>query len=162
MADPTFRNFSAAQARGYAKYRKSSYPPELYQTILDYHHERNYGRGSNHDGKLDLLLDAGCGPGKVVFDLLPCFNRAIGIDPGREMIEAAKEDERSAEANGKAFFQVASAEQCGEVEGVVGQVDVLTVAMAVRLPTLYRLQILTVIRHIGSTCLRSMKALRKS
>ena len=119
--DKTFVAFTAAQAEQYATGRGFSYPPELYQAILDY-----------HDGPHDLLLDVGTGPGKVVFDMLPSFNHAVGCDTSVGMVEQAKKGADQRGMDDKTTFIVCGGETCENAvpEEKKGQVDVLTIAMA--------------------------------
>lgn len=155
MSETTFTSFTPAQARAYATVRGSSYPPVLYEKILQFHFasaqgasnpstaaaSADHGDDDRHNEgltstpqygqRLQTLLDVGSGPGKVVYDLLPFFDRVVGIDPGQEMIAAAKADARFAEVADRVQFLVAGAEQCGDIAALEGQVDVITVAMAV-------------------------------
>jgi len=61
----------------YAAYRPS-YPPELYQIILEFHH-----------GARSLCLDLGSGPGFIARELSSSFVRVIGTDPSPGMVEQA-------------------------------------------------------------------------
>ena len=131
--DTTFLGFTPEQAAAYAAGRGTSYPRPLYQAILDY-----------HTGERDLFLDVGTGPGKVVFDLLPDFKRGIGCDTSPQMIEQARKD---AHKHGQHIvdmtkFAVCGGEDCVKALSIeeVGQVDLITVAMAVHwfdLPNFY-------------------------
>ncbi|GAB7351352.1 hypothetical protein MBLNU459_g2036t1 [Dothideomycetes sp. NU459] len=134
-----FTKATRAQAQTYAKIRGASYAPALYEKIFDYYFANNAGpacggyEGPSEDRprpRLPLLLDVGSGPGVVVFDLLPFFERAIGIDPGEEMIAVAKADARYARDADRTRFLVGGAEECGDIAGIEGQVDIITVAMA--------------------------------
>ena len=119
--DRTFVNFTAEQAAQYASVRGTSYPPELYQAIFDY-----------HDGERNLLLDVGTGPGKVVFDLMPHFKHGLGCDASVQMIEQAKKDASRRDISEKTRFVVCAGEDCVKAlpEGEQGTFDVVTVAMA--------------------------------
>lgn len=79
--DTTFRHYTPSQASTYAlnRHPRSS---SLYTLILTHHQSTG--------GKLDTLLDVGCGPGNSTRPLARCFERAYGIDPGREMIGVAR------------------------------------------------------------------------
>lgn len=115
--DTTFRAFTPQDAANYAQGRGSSYPPALYQTILDF-----------HQGDRNLVLDVGTGPGKVVFDLLPFFDRGIGCDTSAGMIEQAKTDAQARGLDEKTGFVLAGGEDCASaLDG--RQVDAITVAM---------------------------------
>jgi SAM-dependent methyltransferase len=132
MADPTFSTSSASQAQQYAATRGSSYPAELYKTILDFH---NTGSGPNNSSV--FALDVGCGPGNAARDLAMYFDRVIGVDPSAEMINTARKKLQELEEPWKDFaervtFQVCGAEGIDTLEGVEeGSVDVITAAMAV-------------------------------
>ncbi len=76
--DPTFRSYSADQAKRYAAARLS-YSQNLYSKLLDHH--------AATGGEFDLLLDVGCGPGNATCDLSPLFDRAMAADPGGQMID---------------------------------------------------------------------------
>lgn len=52
-AEATFRNYSSKQAEGYAKGWRG-YPPALIKFTVNHHHDTG--------GKMDILLDVGCGP----------------------------------------------------------------------------------------------------
>lgn len=79
--DTTFRHYTPSQATTYASHRPS-YPPSLYSLLLTHH--------TSTGGKLGTLLDVGCGPGNATRPLARHFERAYGVDPGREMIRVAK------------------------------------------------------------------------
>lgn len=125
--DKTFLNFTPSQAAQYAVGRGGSYPGPLYQAILDYHGTRDR----------DLLLDVGTGPGKVVWDLLPHFQRAVGCDTSPEMIEQAKRDAVEklgvVAAEQRTRFVVAGGEDCASAlrePGESERADMVTVAMS--------------------------------
>ena len=121
--DPTFRSYSATQAQTYAVERRS-YSNDLYDIVLKYH--------TSTGGKLDLLLDVGCGPGNVTRDLSAAFDHAIGIDPGAEMIAAARSRYGKTRSGSDIKFEISSAEECSKINGVqAGTVDLLTAAMSV-------------------------------
>jgi trans-aconitate methyltransferase len=121
--DPTFRSYSAVQAQTYAVER-GSYPNELYDIVLKYH--------TSTGGKLDQLLDVGCGPGNATRDLSAAFEHAIGIDPGAEMIAAAQSRGGKTWSGNDIKFEISPAEECSKINGVgPGTVDLLTAAMAV-------------------------------
>ncbi|OJJ47323.1 hypothetical protein ASPZODRAFT_132318 [Penicilliopsis zonata CBS 506.65] len=123
--DPTFRSYDCAQAARYAKARLS-YPAELYQVVLDHHQATG--------GQFDTVLDVGCGPGNATRDLALSFDKAIGVDPGEQMIEAAKELGGTTQTGSPIRFHVASAEDLARdttsIWDIQGGVDLLTAAMA--------------------------------
>ena len=121
--DPTFRTYSSSQAKIYATHRLS-YPSALYDTVLKYHFDMG--------GQFNLLLDVGCGPGNATRDVALSFERAIGVDPGAAMIEAARELGGKTKAGKGIRYEVCPAEEISGVEGLEkGSVDLLISAMAV-------------------------------
>ena len=122
-SDPTFRTYSAAQAQAYAAGR-GSYAPALYDLILSHHQSTG--------GRTELLLDVGGGPGNATRDLAPCFDAAIGADPGQEMIDTAGGLGGTDAAGNSIEFRVAAAEDIDKIpELAPGRVDLLTAAMSV-------------------------------
>ncbi|KAI9888138.1 MAG: hypothetical protein M1823_000073 [Watsoniomyces obsoletus] len=75
MAAFSQSNYSAS---AYAAQRPT-YPSSLYDQILSYHR-----------GPRSLCLDLGCGHGLVTRSLAPKFERIIGIDPSRVMLDEAR------------------------------------------------------------------------
>jgi len=121
--DPTFRAYSAEEAKLYASARLS-YSQNLYKKILNHH--------AATGGKFNLLLDVGCGPGNATRDLSRSFERTIGADPGEQMIEAAKALGGKTKSGADVEFVVSAAEEISQIEGLEpGSVDLLTAAMAV-------------------------------
>ena len=122
--DPTFRSYSSSQAALYASAR-SSYPPALYDALLSYH--------ASTSGVLHTVLDVGCGPGNAVRDIAPFFEVAIGVDPGEEMIKAARRLGGNTAVDNPIAYYLAGAEELGTVEQLgESSVDLLIAAMAVR------------------------------
>ena len=121
-SDPTFRSYSSLQAKHYSESRLS-YASELYTKVLRYHAETG--------GSFDTVLDVGCGPGNATRDLALSFNNAVGIDPGVEMIESARQLGGVTLKEQPIRFQVAAAEACASVKEVANGVDILVAAMAV-------------------------------
>lgn len=64
------------------------YPHQLYDVILDYHKTPIDGQPSPQETK--LALDLGCGPGIATVDLVPYFDKVIGVDESESMIQAAR------------------------------------------------------------------------
>ena len=102
----TFSTYTAEQGQTYAQVRLD-YHPQVYQTIIDHH--------ISTSGKLDTLLDVGCGPGNVTRAMAPHFAHAIGLDPSEGMLATA----RAASANvfttssSPLRFEVSTAEELG-------------------------------------------------
>jgi SAM-dependent methyltransferase len=55
------------------------HPPEVYETLLSLFGDRPR-----------ILLDAGCGPGKITLGLIDGIARADAVDPSREMLRVAR------------------------------------------------------------------------
>lgn len=119
--DKTFVAFTPEQAAKYASGRSHSYPEPLYQALLKY-----------HTGPRETLLDVGTGPGKVIFDLLPQFARALGCDASPGMIEQAKSGAEKRNVHERVFFVECTGEQCANAlkDAAIETVDMVTVAMA--------------------------------
>ncbi|PMD39941.1 S-adenosyl-L-methionine-dependent methyltransferase [Hyaloscypha variabilis F] len=121
-ADPTFRSYSAEEAKLYAASRLS-YSQNIYNKVLDHH--------AATGGEFDLLLDVGCGPGNATRDLSLSFDRTIGSDPGVQMIEAANALGGKIKSGKDIEFVVAAAEEISQIKGLEpASVDLLTSAMA--------------------------------
>lgn len=123
-SDPTFRSYSAEQAKVYASQRLS-YESAIYEVVLDYH--------ATTGGQLGLVLDCGCGPGNATRDLALSFDQAIGVDAGSAMIDAAREIGGKTKSGLAIRFEVAPAEEFSHIQGLEPcSVDMVTSAMAVR------------------------------
>jgi len=82
------------------------------------------------------LLDVGCGPGNATRDVALQFERAVGADPGEQMIEAAREIGGKTKSGEEIRFVVRVAEEISGIECLEevngnGKVDLLIAAMAV-------------------------------
>jgi SAM-dependent methyltransferase len=115
--ETTFRSFSRAQGASYAQHRLD-YHPRLYRAVLDHH--------TSTGGRLDTLLDVGCGPGNAVRALAPHFAHAVGIDPSEGMIDAA----RSLTSGEAIRFEVSTVESLDSSIVPEGSVDLLVAATA--------------------------------
>ncbi|KAN0090284.1 S-adenosyl-L-methionine-dependent methyltransferase [Hyaloscypha variabilis] len=98
--EKTFSSFTKEQGANYAQNRRG-YHPKLFQTIIDHH--------TSTGGKLDTLLDVGCGPGTTTLDFASRFKYAIGLDPSEGMIATA----RSSNTSPTIQFDVSTAEDLG-------------------------------------------------
>lgn len=124
-SDATFRYYKPTQAQQYAKARPA-YPAVLYEHLFAEH--------SASGGGFGFVLDVGCGPGNATRDLSPAFDHAVGVDPGEEMINVARQRGGETKNGGKTQYEVCEAERIAAAPGVpVGQVDLITSAKAVRL-----------------------------
>ena len=120
-SDPTFRAYNADQAKLYSTHRRS-YSPKLYDEIIKYHKEVG-------NGTFGTVLDVGCGPGNATRDLAQYFQKAVGVDPGEQMIASAKEVSAGYD---NVEFAVCTAEEIESIKEMVPNgVDVITAAMAV-------------------------------
>lgn len=136
-ADPTFSNYTNKQARAYAKNR-GGYTDLLIQIIIDHHVKTG--------GDLRSVVDVGCGPGNSTRSLAVEFDHAIGLDPGVEMINAARDHGGQTRTSRPIKYIVSGAEAmvqsiCKEfpLEKFTEGVDLITAAMAVwcsQMPTL--------------------------
>ncbi|KAI8959869.1 hypothetical protein F5Y11DRAFT_350078 [Daldinia sp. FL1419] len=115
----TFRSFTPAEASNYAQFRRD-YHPALYNRILDQH--------TSTGGKLDTLLDVGCGPGIAVRTLATRFQHAIGFDPSEGMIASAKELGGTSGSGEPIRFEVSAAEDLTGIPDA--SIDLLTAATA--------------------------------
>ncbi|KAL2816470.1 S-adenosyl-L-methionine-dependent methyltransferase [Aspergillus granulosus] len=106
MIERTFRSYTAEQGKTYVQNRLD-YHPNLYNTVLTHH--------TSTGGKLDLILDIGCGPGLAIANLAPHFAHAIGLDPSEGMIETAhsRTDLPTTAAGNPIRFEVSTAEDLG-------------------------------------------------
>lgn len=121
--DQTFRNYKPEQAQSYAKARPP-YSDNLYKLIFDHH--------AKTDGKVGRVVDVGCGPGLATRSLAQAFDEAIGLDPGAEMINAARSIGGKTKSGKDIRYEVSAAEACSKVDGLEpGSVDMLTSATAV-------------------------------
>ena len=121
--DTIFRSYSAEQANNYAKSRPT-YPAELFQFIFERHAS---GGGSFH-----RLVDVGCGPGQATRDMLFKFDEVIGVDPGEQMIEKARQSGGTTKAGKPVRYECFPAEEMDKIAGLEeGSVDVLIGAQSV-------------------------------
>ncbi|OTB15098.1 hypothetical protein K445DRAFT_318476 [Daldinia sp. EC12] len=115
----TFRSFTPAEASNYAQFRRD-YHPTLYNTVLNRH--------TSTGGKLDTLLDVGCGPGIAIRALATRFQHAIGFDASEGMIAGAKELGGTSGSGEPIRFEVSTAEDLSGIPD--GSIDLITVATA--------------------------------
>lgn len=117
--ESTFRSYGKDESKRYAQLRLA-YHPSVYESIIAHH--------TSTGGKLDSLLDVGCGPGLATRDLAAYFNHGIGIDPGESMIEVAQSMDIKTSTSEPVTFKLTSAEEMAGIED--NSIDVITAANA--------------------------------
>ncbi|KAI1805153.1 methyltransferase [Daldinia bambusicola] len=149
--EATFRSFTPAEASNYAQFRQG-YHPTLYNTVINRH--------TSTGGKLDTLLDVGCGPGIAVRALAPRFQHAFGFDPSKGMIAGAKELGGVSGSGEPIRFEVSTAEDLSGVPD--GSIDLITAATAAHwfnMPAFWA-RAAQVLKPGGSVALWSHKSVR--
>lgn len=104
-AENPWGSFSSEQGKAYSRNRRS-YAPKLYEIVLNFH--RSTG------GRLQSLVDVGCGPGVAVRDLGRYFETAIGLDASQGMIDTARSIGGSA-ASGPIQYTLSKAEDMNDL-----------------------------------------------
>lgn len=84
MATDSFGYEMEVVSQYYATYRPT-YPPELYEKILQYLDE-----GSEETGRRGLAVDVGCGGGQSTLPLARHFETVIGIDSSKTQLTEAQ------------------------------------------------------------------------
>lgn len=100
--EATFRNYDATAATKYARYRGGWSEAFILDHIISPH--------TSSGGKLDVVLDVGCGPGNSTRCLAPHFRHVLGVDPSPAMVEAARGHPR-ADAGEAIRYEVGKAEE---------------------------------------------------
>lgn len=128
-SDPTFSNYTNEQARKYANHR-GGYTDLLMKIIVGHHIKTG--------GSLNTLLDVGCGPGNSTRPLAVEFAQALGLDPGVEMVNTARNTGGETATGQTIKYIVSSAESMTDSiraefpsEKPDESVDLITAAMAV-------------------------------
>lgn len=119
LQETTFRSFNNEQGKNYAKVR-FDYDPSVYKTMID----RHVATG----GKLDTLVDVGCGPGTATRSLAQHFAHAVGFDPSKGMITTAQSLGGTSSTSEPIRFEVSAAEDLGSLPD--SSVDLITAATA--------------------------------
>jgi ubiquinone/menaquinone biosynthesis C-methylase UbiE len=117
--ESTFRSYGKDESKRYAQLRLA-YHPSVYESVIAQH--------KSNGGKLDNLLDVGCGPGLATRDLAAYFNHGVGIDPGESMIEVAQSMDIKTATSEPVTFKLTSAEEMAGIED--NSIDVITAANA--------------------------------
>lgn len=120
--EKTFRAYSNEDAAKYAQNRLG-YSDALYQTLLSHH--------TSSGGKLDTVVDLGCGPGIATFRLAEYFKTVIGLDPSEGMVNMARlqlETSGPSKSGADVSFEVSAAEDIDSSLIPDSSVDVITAA----------------------------------
>ncbi|MBW0503978.1 hypothetical protein O181_043693 [Austropuccinia psidii MF-1] len=130
----------------YLNYRPR-YPKRLFLTILEFHH--TFQTQNDHQQptpQTKLAIDLGCGPGIATSELLPYFEKVIGIDESQVMLNIAKLNLPQIE------FHLASAINLPMIQS--SSVDLLTVATAAHwFPTQWWKEASRIVRPGGTVAL---------
>ena len=132
LSDPTFTKYTNNQAQKYAELR-GTYTDPLFKIIIDHHAQTG--------GNFKVLVDVGCGPGNATKPLAHSFDYVVGLDPGVEMINTARDLGGKTAIDQSIVYAVSGAEAIASsirdnlpsIEDNEG-VDMITAAMAVCLP----------------------------
>ena len=102
--EKTFSTFTRAQSDHYAKARRG-FHPAVYSTVVEKH--------TTTGGKLDTVLDLGCGPGTSTRMIAPYFAEAIGLDPSQGMIDTARAAGGTSSTSKPIIYELSTAEAMG-------------------------------------------------
>lgn len=105
VKEKTFSSYNQEQGKAYAEVRRN-YHPSVYETIIDHH--------TTTGGKLDTLLDVGCGPGLAAQALAPHFAHVIGLDPSEGMLATARSLGGVTSTSEPIRYEISTAEELGE------------------------------------------------
>ncbi|OKL60876.1 hypothetical protein UA08_03735 [Talaromyces atroroseus] len=103
--EKTFSAYSQNQGNAYAQIRRD-YHPNVYQTIIDHH--------TSTGGRLDTLLDVGCGPGLAARALAKHFTHVTGLDPSEGMLATARSLGGTSASSEPIRYEVSTAEELGQ------------------------------------------------
>lgn len=119
--EKTFRSYSTDDAAQYAEHRQQ-YSEALYQSVISYH--------TSGGGRLDTVVDLGCGPGIATFKLAQYFANVVGLDPSEGMIAAARSllESQPEKLKSSIEFHVSTAEDIDPAFVPDSSVDVITAA----------------------------------
>lgn len=117
--ESTFRAYGKDESKRYAQLRLA-YHSSVYESIIAQH--------TATGGKLDSLLDIGCGPGLATRDLAVCFSHATGIDPSEGMIGVAQSVDMKTSTSEPVRFKLATAEEMAGIDD--NSIDMITAANA--------------------------------
>ena len=140
--DKTFSAYNAEQAASYAQHRRDPYTDRLYGIVLEHHLKAG--------GDLHTLLDVGCGTGEVTRSFAQQFNRAIGVDPSKEMIAQASKIGGQSKSGDPITFEVGRAEALNKLKSVKpAEVDLLVAGMAVSISSCLLQSLLVHATYLG-------------
>lgn len=111
------RPFAGDTASFYTRYRRG-YPHQLIGRLREF----------NRDG-CGRLLDLGCGTGKLLLQLAPFFEHAVGIDPEPDMLREASRAARGRRLGNVAWL-TGSASDLPRLEPTLGRFDLVTIGTA--------------------------------
>lgn len=111
------RPFAGDTASFYARYRRE-YPGELIARLREFNRA---GRGR--------LLDLACGTGKLLLQLAPFFQEAVGIDPEPDMLREAEKAARGRQV-GNVTWLTGGAADLPRLEPTLGRFDLVTIGTA--------------------------------
>ncbi|KAI1382894.1 S-adenosyl-L-methionine-dependent methyltransferase [Hypoxylon trugodes] len=103
-AEKTFKSYKPEDGAAYARGR-ADYHENFYRIVVDRH--------TATGGKLDTILDVGCGPGIAARGLAPHFAHAIGIDASDGMISTARSLGGISSSSEPIRFEISAAEDLG-------------------------------------------------
>lgn len=118
-AEKTFSSYNQEQGKNYAEVRRD-YHDSVYQTVFDQH--------VSTGGKLDTLLDVGCGPGNVARSLGVHFAQVIGLDPSDGMVKTARSLGGGSGTSEPIRYEISTAERMDMIQDE--SIDLITVANA--------------------------------
>lgn len=117
--EATFSSYKQAESKQYAQVRMS-YHPSVYETAITHH--------TATGGRLNSLLDVGCGPGLATRDLASHFDHVTGIDAGQSMISVAQSMNLKTASSEPVRFELSTAE---DMAGIADEsIDLITAANA--------------------------------
>lgn len=101
---------------------RPTYPPKLYNLAFSYH-------ASHPKAHWETAVDLGCGPGFVVSELVPKFEKVVATDPSSGMLDKAREV--LGNENDKLRYVQSGAEELPDkIPDLEGKIDLITAGQA--------------------------------